>query len=69
MLTEEFRSSPKATTYERVYKSALEMFDYDKDKTISWWMTKNEELDGLAPYEMVKIGKGRKLLKIIERCY
>lgn len=69
MLTEEYRSSSKATTYERVYKSALEMFDYDKDKTNAWWMNKQDELDGLAPYEMVKQGKGRKLLKLIERCY
>jgi hypothetical protein len=34
----------------------------------AWWMTKNNEMDGLTPYEMVKNGKGRKLMRMLERC-
>ncbi len=59
---------PKTLTYERVRKKALEIFDHDIDKTNHWWITKQKEFDGLSPYEMVKNGKGRKLMKILERC-
>ena len=68
MLTQEYRSVPRSLTYAKVYSFALELFGYDKDKTNSWWMTKCEELGDKSPYEMVKEGKGRKLLKLIHRC-
>jgi len=55
-------------TYARVYNYALEMFDFDKDKTNHWWMNKCEEFGDLSPFEMVKMGKGRKLVKLIQRC-
>lgn len=56
------------TTYARVYSAALDMFGNDKDKTNAWWLSKCEEFGGLAPYEMVKQGKARKLIKLINRC-
>lgn len=60
--------TPKNLTYEKVYNAALELFSYDRDKTNSWWMTKLEELDNLAPYEVVKIGKARRLMRFITKC-
>lgn len=68
MMKYENKTSPKNITFETIYKSALAMFNYDKDKTHSWWMAKNELFDGKAPYELIKEGKGRKLMKIIDRC-
>ena len=68
MIHEEYKSSHKNLTYAKVYNYALEMFKYDKDKTNHWWLTKNELLDGRSPFEMVKMGKGRKLVKLIQRC-
>jgi len=62
------KKSPRNLTYSRVYNYALEMFGYDKDRTIAWWMSKIKELDDKSPFEMVKMGKGRKLMKYIIRC-
>ena len=64
----DFRSVPKNTTYEHVYNYALEMFCHDKDKCNAWWLGKNDLFDGKAPYELVKEGKGRKLIKLMNRC-
>lgn len=64
----EYLSSPRATIYERIYTSAMELFNHDKNKFNLWWLQRHEFLGGKAPYEMIKEGKGRKLLKIIERC-
>lgn len=58
----------RLTTYARIYSAALDMFDHDKDKTNAWWLSKCEQLGNKAPYELVKEGKGRKLLKLINRC-
>jgi hypothetical protein len=60
--------SHKNTTYEHAYCAALEMFAYDRDKTNAWWLRKSDEFGGLAPYEMIKNGQGRKLIKLINRC-
>jgi hypothetical protein len=59
---------PKNLTYEQAYNFALEMFKFDKDKTNMWWMTKCNEFNNLAPYEMVKTGKGQQLMRYIQRC-
>lgn len=68
MLKRENMTAPKSITYEKVYNYALEIFGYDKDKTNAWWVAQSDELNGIAPYQMVKEGKGRKLMKILERC-
>ncbi len=68
MIKCEYKTKPRNTTYSRVYSYALDMFDHDKDKCNSWWMSKSEELGGKAPYELVKEGKGRMLIKLINRC-
>jgi hypothetical protein len=62
------KSSPKNPTYQQVRDIAYEFFQYDKDKLDAWWMTKQDELDNKAPYELVKEGKGRMLIKLLERC-
>jgi hypothetical protein len=68
MISQDYKRSHKNLTYEKVYQYALELFEYDRDKANHWWMTKQEELDGLSPFEMVKIGKGRALVRLIQRC-
>lgn len=68
MLVQENKKAPRNLTYRQVYNSALEMFDNDKDKTNSWWMSPQEEFENLSPYEMVKTGKGRKLMRLINKC-
>lgn len=55
-------------TYEMVYTRALELFEQDRNKTNLWWITKQEILDNKAPYEMVKEGKARKLIRMMEKC-
>lgn len=64
----ERKSSPRNTTYQQVYKTAEEFFGYDKDKLNCWWMTRQDELGNKAPYELVKEGKGRMLIKMMEKC-
>lgn len=59
---------PRNLTYARVYSFALELFQFDKDKTNVWWMSKRKELNDKSPFEMVKTGKGRLLMKYINRC-
>ena len=59
---------PKKLGYDKIYHYALQLFGYDREKTNLWWMTKNEQLDGLSPFEMIKEGKGRQLMKLIIRC-
>lgn len=68
MILQESKSVPRNLTYAQVYACALEFFNHDKDKTNHWWLNKHEELSGLSPYEMVKQGKGRKLVRLIEKC-
>lgn len=61
-------NTPKTLTYEKVYSHVLELFNHDRDKANSWWISKNDLLDNKAPYEMVKEGKARKLMRIMEKC-
>lgn len=62
------RDNPKTLTYQQVFNHALEMFSYDKDKTLSWWMSPSEQLENKTPFQFVKEGKGRALVRIIEKC-
>jgi hypothetical protein len=59
---------PRSLTYEKVYTFVLELFQYDRDKTNAFWMNKLPELDNKSPYEMVKEGKARKLMRVMEKC-
>ena len=58
----------KNTTYKKVYDFALQIFGYDKDRVTAWWMQPCNEFDGLSPFEVVKAGNGRKLMRYLERC-
>lgn len=59
------KSHSRILTYEQCFNFILEFFNYDKDKAISWYMKKNPLLGDISPFEMIKIGKGRKLMKFI----
>ena len=60
--------SPKNITYEKIYNRALDLFNGDRNRTNLWWIRKSELFDNKAPHELVREGKGQKLMKIIERC-
>lgn len=60
------KHSPKTLTYKQVLNKIIEIFNYDKDKAISWYMSPQEKFDNLTPYQMVKIGKSRKLMRFLE---
>lgn len=64
-LKHESKANPKNITYQQVLKEIIEFFNYDKDKALVWYMTKNPLLGDISPFEMVKIGKGQKLMKFI----
>jgi uncharacterized protein (DUF2384 family) len=68
MIIKEYTQVPRNTTYEKVYNYVLDLFEQDKDKANSWWLGQQEELNGKAPYQMVKEGNGRKLIKILQKC-
>lgn len=61
-------STPKKVGYQQIYEMALEMFGHDRNKTNSWWLTKQNSLGNKSPYESARDGNARKLMKIIERC-
>lgn len=50
----------------RHWKLVLEYFTGDKDKTFEWFETPNPDLDRMIPIEMIKLGRGKKLLAFIE---
>jgi len=68
MIQQEYKVRPKNLTYAKVYSYALEMFGYDKDKTNHWWMSRQKILGDKSPFELVKMGQGRKLVRLIQRC-
>lgn len=41
-------------------------FDGDTKKTWDWFKTPNPILGGVTPIEMIKIGRGEKLKKVID---
>lgn len=50
-------------SYESVYEKALEVFGYNKDKAIIWYMTKQEKYGNKSPYELCKAGRSESMLK------
>lgn len=64
-MSEHHKSVHKNITYEKAFNEILEYFNYDKDKTIKWYMTKNPLLGNISPFEMIKNGNGQKLMKWI----
>lgn len=43
-------------------------FFNDIDKTYAWLKTKNPLLGDLSPLDLIKLGKGRKILKFVINC-
>jgi uncharacterized protein (DUF2384 family) len=68
MILQEYKRSPKNLTYAKVYNYALEMFQYNRDKTNHWWISRQKILGDKSPFELVKMGKGRKLVRLIQMC-
>lgn len=68
MITKEYSHAPRNMTYEKVYNYVLELFGQDRNKANAFWIREQDELGGKAPHQMVKEGKGRKLIKILEKC-
>ncbi|VVC75968.1 hypothetical protein AQUSIP_12690 [Aquicella siphonis] len=60
-------TNKRGISYAKVYSYALEMFQYDKDKTNCWWMSKLPEFGNKSPYEMVKEGRSKEIVKLITR--
>lgn len=56
----------KDVTYEKAFNLIVEFFNDDKDKAMKWYMTRNPLLGNIAPFEMIKQGRGRKLVQFIE---
>ena len=59
------KSNPKSVTYQKVYDVILEYFNGDKSKALAWYMAVNPALGGISPYEMIKKGRGAKLMKYL----
>ena len=57
------KSNPRSITYQKAYKEILDFFNGDKNKALSWYMTDNPALGGMSPYNMIKAGRGAKLMK------
>ena len=62
---ETIMSTAKNITYANALEEIIEFFGYDKDKALSWYMTPNEQFENLTPYEMIKIGKGQKMMSFL----
>jgi len=65
MVKPDNKSNPRNLTYEQGLKLIIEFFQGDKDKALKWYMTKNPLLGDMSPYEMIKIGRGKKLMQFI----
>jgi uncharacterized protein (DUF2384 family) len=59
---------PKNITYANAFKEILDFFHGDKDKAIAWYMSPNVLLGNTSPFEMIKNGRGQKLMKFIRSC-
>lgn len=57
--------SAKNITYAQALEEIMEYFGYNKDIALAWYMSPNDDLDGLSPYEMIKQGNGQRLMRII----
>lgn len=55
----------KRMTYEYAMKEILAYFNGDKNKAFYWWITPNPALGDISPFQMVKAGRGEKLMKFI----
>jgi hypothetical protein len=51
-----------------VTKIVNNYFKGNDEKTILWFKTKNPLLGGIAPIEMIKNGRSKKLLSFVESC-
>ncbi len=52
-------------SYQDVINILDDIFKGDKDKILSFYLTKQPIFGGISPYEMIKLGKSAKLMKAL----
>lgn len=67
MIKRENLSVPKNIPYWKAFKEIMAFFDHDKDKALKFYMMPHPHFDDMFPFEMVKSGKGQKLMQFIRR--
>jgi len=55
------------TSYQQVVQTAIEAFGYDKDKALTWYMTKKKEYGDKSPFELCKEGHTASILKELNK--
>jgi hypothetical protein len=65
VVKKEIGHNPKNLTYQKMINTLIEYFQGDKDKAMAFYMTRQQSLDNMSPYELVKHGKGERLMKLI----
>ncbi len=56
----------KGISYEDVLNRATEIFGYDKNKALIWYMEKSPRYGNKSPHEMCKSGAFRQVIKDLE---
>ena len=64
---EGFDNKRKPKSYKEVLDKAMEAFGYDKDKALNWYMTKSPALGNKSPFEICKMGKTAKMIRVLEK--
>jgi hypothetical protein len=55
----------KRLSYEEITKTVLDLFDGNKDKMLSWWVSPNKNFGNLSPFQMAKSGRTDELMLFI----
>jgi uncharacterized protein (DUF2384 family) len=53
--------------YEDVLKKIMKIFNNERDKAFNFYLSPVSELNNRSPYEMIKIGKGRYVMRLLDR--
>lgn len=64
----ENRMGARPHGYEKILNHVIHVFNYDKEKAFKWWMTPNSNLEDKSPFQFVKDGKAREMMKILRKC-
>ena len=56
----------RRTSLETVYNRVIEVFQFDKDKALTWYLSDLPAF-GMSPYQMCKQGKARKVLRYLNK--
>lgn len=64
----ENRMGKRPHGYERILNHVVHIFNYDKEKAFKWWMTPNVNLEDKSPFQYVKDGRSKELMRILRKC-